>query len=352
MGIRIQTREIEIPAGNPFENDLLGREATAEILTRLVRNVDGPCTIAVDGAWGSGKTTFLAMWARHLRDLRFPVVEFNAWETDFTSDPFVALSSEITDGLNGWTEQTIKDRVTDTTRVAKEVLRWMAPGALRLAGGVIPIVGAELGNAASNYAQELLTDYPKARQSVLDFRAELERLAGAVWKSAEQKPLVVFVDELDRCRPSYAIELLELGKHIFSVDHAVFVLGVNRAELAHSVKALYGQSFGAESYLRRFFDIDFRLSAPDRRQFIQHMLNSGGYQEYLDRTRDGFALRNGGEVLTVLQNFLGGSEISLRDIAQAIHRFGVVLSSLSDGERGFSQTLAVLTVLSLNPPTR
>ena len=62
MGIRIQPREIHIstdPADDPFKNDLLDRREKAEILTSLVSNIDGPCTMAIDAAWGAGKTTFL-----------------------------------------------------------------------------------------------------------------------------------------------------------------------------------------------------------------------------------------------------------------------------------------------------
>ena len=88
------------------------------------------------------------------------------------------------------------------------------------------------------------------------------------------KPLVIMIDELDRCRPSYAIELLEVAKHLFAVDNVVFVLAVNRAELVHSVKALYGSGFDAEGYLRRFFDLDFQLPEPDRKRFVSDLLKT------------------------------------------------------------------------------
>ncbi len=90
----------------------------------------------------------------------------------------------------------------------------------------------------------------------------------------KERPLIVMIDELDRCRPSYAIELLEVAKHLFSVDHIVFVLAVNRSELAHSIRALYGSDFDAEGYLRRFFDVDFRLPEPDRKSFIDAMMDT------------------------------------------------------------------------------
>ena len=295
MNIRIQRREVEIPEDNPFEYDLLDRKEKIDVLTRLVGNIEGPCAMAVDAAWGAGKTTFLKMWAQHLRNEGFPVVEFNAWETDFTGEPFVALSSEITEGLKERNEPDVRTKIQSTRTIAKDVFRWVGPGAIRLAASTIPLAGAEIGKVASALAERLLTEYPEARQSVKEFRSELEKLAAALWESSDHKPLVVFIDELDRCRPSYAIELLETGKHIFSVDHIVFVLAVNRAELAHSVRVLYGERFGAEEYLRRFFDIDFLLPAPDRQKFIGDLIEAVGVGRYLGRTHDR-ASQNSGQV--------------------------------------------------------
>ena len=87
MGIRIQPREIDVPENDPFKNDLLGRKESVEVLTHLVGSLEGPCVLAVDAAWGNGKTTFLRIWAQYLRNRGFPVVEFNAWETDFSGTP-------------------------------------------------------------------------------------------------------------------------------------------------------------------------------------------------------------------------------------------------------------------------
>ena len=365
MGIRIQPREFnfqelhkfapnsEGPNLDPFEGDLLDRKEKIEVLTRLVGNIEGPCAMAVDAAWGAGKTTFLKMWARHLRQQGFPVVEFNAWETDFTGDPFVALASEITEGLAGWDSPTVADKIKETKETAKRVLRWVAPGAIRLASGFLPVVGNELGKAAGDYAEELLTDYPEARQSVKEFKSELENLAAALWETTGNKPLVVFIDELDRCRPSYAIELLETGKHIFGVNHVVFVLAVNRAELAKSVKVLYGEKFNAEDYLKRFFDIDFLLPAPDREQFIDGLFDAAGIKEYLTRTNDRLTQNVGAEALEIIRRFFGRdeSELSLRTVGQSIHRFGLIVSSLSDAEKGYVRTLAALTVMATITPS-
>ena len=152
----------------------------------------------------------------------------------------------------------------------------------------MPVVGAELGHVASSWAEDALSAYTQTQQTLREYRDSLQVMADAHWEASDHKPIVVFIDELDRCRPSYAVELLETAKHIFSVDHVVYVLAVNRSELAHSVKTLYGDGFGATAYLRRFFDIDFRLPTPDREQFMQDLLASTNIHGFFGQVQDHF----------------------------------------------------------------
>ena len=350
MGIRIQPREIEVPTDDPFKNDLLERKVSAEVLTSLVDSIDGPCALAVDAAWGNGKTTFLEMWSQHLRNQGFPVVKFNAWETDFSGDPFVALSTELTEGLHEYTDEPLATKIANTRKVAKEVLRRVVPGVIRVATAgildVAPLLEKEVGQALASYAEGRLTEYQESQKSVEAFKRVLQDMAKEL-SAQKAHPLIVMIDELDRCRPSYAVELLEVAKHLFAVDRIVFVLAVNRSELAHSIRALYGSGFDAEGYLRRFFDVDFRLPAPDRDAFIDEMLNAIRIGEYFTRTTDENAQIDEEEenVRVLLKGFFGAYDISLWRIAQAIHRLGLVYASLPSGLRSFAITAAVMLIV-------
>ena len=345
MHIRIQPKEIPIQADDPFAHDLLDRGKSVEVFTRLISNVDGPCVVALDAAWGAGKTTFLKMWAQYLRNEGFPVVEFNAWETDASGDPFLAVSTEITEGLKVSGADPFRYKIRQTELLAKQMLQRAAPGALRLAASFVPVVGAELGHFASSWAEDALSAYTRTQQTVRQYRDSLQAMADAHWEASDHKPIVVFIDELDRCRPSYAVELLETTKHIFSVDHVVYVLAVNRSELAHSVKALYGDGFGATAYLRRFFDIDFRLPSPNRKQFIQDLLASASIPGLFDQVRNGFIQSLYQDSVDALMGFFSQSVFTLRDVGQAVHRFGLVMSSLSANELELIRTLTALLII-------
>ena len=350
MGIRIQPTEIEVPQNDPFKNDCLGRKEPAVILTQIVGSIQGPCVLAVDAAWGTGKTTFLRIWSQHLRNEGFPVVEFNAWETDFSGDPFVALSTELTKELQEHTNDQIATQATELKKAAKEVILRAVPGAIRLAtGGILDIdpllaLREEAGQSSTSYAEDRLSEYLQAQKSVEEFRHILQKMAETLSESSDNRPLVVVIDELDRCRPSYAAELLEMAKHLFTVDHIVFVLAVNRSELAHSIRALYGSRFDADGYLRRFFDVDFRLPDPKRDEFIDTLLHSTQINDYFSEKTTGQTAKKKVEY-SLLRDFFSAPDLSLRRIAQSIHRLGLVFASLGNQPPSFTMTAVVALVL-------
>ena len=343
--IRLQPSEICVPADDPFKHDLLNRKESVEVLTRLVSTLEGPCVLAIDAAWGNGKTTFLRIWEQYLRCQEFPVVKFNAWETDFSEDPFVALSTELTSGLQEHADQSIAAKVAAMKKSAGKVLLRAVPSVIRLATGGIVDIGPveELGNALASYAEERISAYQGARESVEEFKIRLQDMVGAV--SDDGRPLVVMIDELDRCRPSYAVELLEVAKHLFSVAGIVFVLAVNRDQLAHSIKALYGSGFDAPGYLRRFFDVDFQLPEPEREAFVEATLAATRIADYFERTEDETAQEYIKNVQYLLQEFFHTPDLSLRRIAQAIQRLGLVFASLGSDQRSFAVTTTVALVL-------
>lgn len=75
--------------------------------------------------------------------------------------------------------------------------------------------------------------------------------------------LVVFIDELDRCRPDYAVNLLERIKHYFSNKNVTYVFSVNIDELQHTIKRFYGEGFSSTEYLDRFFDLTIDIPQID-----------------------------------------------------------------------------------------
>ena len=349
MGIRVQPQEIKIPPKDPFQNDLLDRKESVEVLTNLIGSIEGPCVLGVDAAWGNGKTTFLGMLYQHLANEEFPVATFNAWTSDYSSDPFVAISTELTDAIRAHMDGSSKEMLDNAEKLTKDVLKHVVPGLARSLFAQVPVVGQiaadMLDSAFASYADARLSAYNDAKSAVEAFQDSLGEMARAVSEARENRPLVLLIDELDRCRPSYAVELLEVAKHLFSVDGIVFVLAVNRGELAHSVQAVYGGGFDALGYLDRFFDVDYRLPEPDRSGFIEASIRSVGIPGYVQRTRDRDRATEIPTIQTIFGNFFGGASISLRSAARTIHHLGLVYAALADDRKMLADASAVLLIL-------
>lgn len=282
-------------------DDLLGRREFADFLTKalvarteLISAKEGQrgWTVALDAAWGAGKSFFIKRWTDDLRRQGYPVVLFDAWENDIGEESSVALMAEINEEMKQWIgklskaeniENKARELVVDVGRKLRKsvmpVAKVVASGLLKKAIGVglqeildgsdsaDDADSKEEGSLASSADDVLdkvfevsIEEHQRRKSDIRDFKKALVDLIDLIHKQAGAKyPLFVFIDELDRCRPTYAISMLEEVKHIFGMDKVCFVVSTNLSQLRHSVCAVYGQDFDAEMYLKRFFDQSIEL---------------------------------------------------------------------------------------------
>ena len=111
-------------------------------------------------------------------------------------------------------------------------------------------VSKDASDVISKFIEEKIENHKKEKHNIDSFKTELEQL-GKFVDDVQGFPLVIIVDELDRCRPSYAVEVIEKIKHLFSTRNVVFILSVNSSELQKSIKSIYGD-IDAKSYLTKF----------------------------------------------------------------------------------------------------
>ncbi|WP_421295629.1 KAP family P-loop NTPase fold protein [Aeromonas sp. 604534] len=131
------------------------------------------------------------------------------------------------------------------------------------------------GEDADKLVDTLCSNHKERYESIQFLKQEIRQwVEGAVGLSEGELdyPAFILIDELDRCRPSYAVEMLETIKHIFDIPGVVFVLATDTEQLQHAIKVIYGDGFDAESYLGRFFHRRFTLGSISRREFIQQAI--------------------------------------------------------------------------------
>lgn len=249
-------------------SDLLGRKAVGEKLSRLIDNIEDPIVIAIDGAWGTGKTHFLKRWVgAHTIENggKALTVYFDAFQSDYLDDPLIAITSAIGTRVGSKSKSVWKKMKGAAFKLARPAARVglavVTHGATELAAAAADVAI----EAASKEMEKAADEFWKKEDGR---RAAMEQLKSTLISLTESeegpRPLVVVVDELDRCRPDYALGILEVIKHFFTVPYVQFVLGVNMTALQGSAKARYGADFAADEYLRRFINLSMKL--PD---FIQ-----------------------------------------------------------------------------------
>jgi len=271
--MRLVTPEIEIDEIDPFKNDKLNRKPFAESLLSLIANVEDNLVISLDAPWGDGKTTFVKMWQRFLKTNGVKSLYFDAFANDSFEDPFMALvgsidlliEKEFSD--KSAAIKKLKEFRGKAIKVGTNLLSWGAKvGVKAITLNVIKDkdieqlkdiagdIASDAGEKASKFVEDKLNSYKEVLNATDEFKKKLNELAEEAYKE-NNKPIVFIIDELDRCKPTYALELIEKVKHLFSVKHIVFMLVMNTTQLEESVKCVYGQNIDARNYLQKFINI-------------------------------------------------------------------------------------------------
>lgn len=268
--VPLKIPESEVSLDHPWQDDALERSEVANSLTNLVKDQEPPFVICLNGGWGTGKTFLLRRWQVELDKAEFKSIYFNAWEDDFCEDPLAAIIGQLSEHF---AEDTFKERISKIKENAGPLLARIPFGLLQKHTGV------DLSGFLDAWGTNALQNYESQRTVRDGLRAQLTELADQVKTQSNGQPLVFIIDELDRCRPTYAIELLERVKHIFNIPNMVFVFGMNRDDLCASIKSVYGE-IDADVYLRRFFDLEFRLLEIEPDVFCRHLIDKNNLEPF------------------------------------------------------------------------
>lgn len=280
--MKSKLEDIRIDNEEPFANCKLDRAKYALPLREIVKSYPDGCVMAINGKWGTGKTTFVKMWQRYLEKYDITTLYYNAWENDFVSDPLVSLLGELNKfkEVNG-----AKEKMEGVVSVAGRIFLDMAPaiarGVIKKVSGVDTeeigdIIGDSVASGSAMLKHEI-ESYQEQKSTLEHFRKKLEELVETICNG---NPLVFIVDELDRCNPAFAVKVLERIKHLFDVPNIVFVLSIDKEQLYHSICGYYGsENIDAQEYLRRFIDIEFSLPQPNSESFCNYLYD---YYEFDD----------------------------------------------------------------------
>lgn len=254
-----------------LEKNIIGRNTEIINFIRLLDSIKSNFSIAIDNDWGTGKTFFvkqvkmiLDAYNEHSYDYELSNLEriknvidiknidlhlavyYNAWENDNQKSPLLSLIYEI-----------IKVAKIDTNKtdisINKEKI--IKDGLSAIVKHFSGIDIKELLKCVETEAKDIFKEI-KGQKSI---KEQVDNILNNLLLEHGER-LVIFIDELDRCRPTFAVELLEQIKHYFDNDKITFVFSTNIKQLQYTIKKYYGEAFEAKRYLDKFFDLTISLN--------------------------------------------------------------------------------------------
>ncbi|UJD79833.1 hypothetical protein FS595_09030 [Serratia rubidaea] len=268
--MRVTGPVINLSEGFSQNNDIFSRKPLFDLIMRFVKkSPDNGLVLAIDDKWGNGKTTFLKMMHSEINNDEnsdINVIYYDAFENDYHTDPFVSLASEIYQSLDeGKTkfEKVKKSFVETGKKVGANLLKGGVNYAVTtLTGGLVSgnaldsakdKITSSISEPLEKYVEEKLITGKSEKGDLKNFKEVMEK----IYNDGGKKTLFI-IDELDRARPDFSLDLLEKIKHIFSVEGFVFLLAVNREQFEKSIERRYG-SIDSKTYLNKFVHYWFTL---------------------------------------------------------------------------------------------
>lgn len=248
-----------------LEEDYIDRNKYINGLINIVNGLQESKIIALDGDWGSGKTFFLKSFEylmnnefdkeikgineENLNKLKeeYMLFYYNAWENDDASSAMLSLIYKLVhDGIVSNTCDDIIDKAGKRIAIAlNTIIKFITSGSIDIKEDVF---GEKW--TSKEIANEIITS-EEIKQT---FKNLIEEIL-----SEKKNKILIIIDEIDRCKPTFAIDLLENIKHFYDDDRVVFIVATDNKQLGASVCKVYGEKYDGYKYLDRFFDINLEL---------------------------------------------------------------------------------------------
>lgn len=295
------SEQCRIDPADPWRGDF-GRQQFASNLTDLLTHANTPLVLSIEGGWGTGKTTFIERWTATLRAASAPAVILNAWTTSTYDVPRIALFGELStllraamagltpddrrlgqlEGLMGAARDAFKAVIASSAKTASlGIINDDVRDALR--DGASAVQGRP--RLSPHEIDEAIDGYEKHKACYADFRRTLGEVADAL-RGSSPIPLVLVVDELDRCRPDFALEMLECMRHLFSAANVAFVVAIDADQIDRSLRHIYGSELDTNRYLQRIFNVRLSLPKPKYRDVVVACVTESGLHEVIGARGD------------------------------------------------------------------
>ena len=320
----------------PFDEDKLDRKKLAEKLTTYLNRLNDGAVLAIDAPWGEGKTWFAKNWESDLQKNDYKTIYIDAFEQDYVDEPFMLITSEILNVIEK-SNPIVAEIKKDGIEIVKALLPIGAKVLLNVTSKFLigsSDISEDIKDAidsgsdisaekASEWIGEKIDEYTTSKTVTLEFKTKL-----ADYAKEQENPIVIFIDELDRCKPTFAVNLIERIKHYFDVPNVVFILLLNKEQLENAIKGVYGINTDASKYLDKFINFYFNLPKNNSSEYSEQIKMTN----FIKLTMLKYKFGNDNEsFITWLNKWIPYFKLSLRDVEKciALYAFAQPLKDLS-----------------------
>ena len=339
-------------------HDEFNRKPIAENIIRLLTSDIDLSPMVIDGSWGTGKTEFCQKLIRLMeqQQLNYQPVYIDAFRSDHSGEPLLALLAEI---IKACTPENVDGRPSEQrTNLTRKIAKVAGFGIKTTFKAAMGHVLKQNTDDLAEELQQIMNDDQEARsvaetvtdtantianhtidvaveallKEQIEAEKNLETLKSCLKELAADKPIILFIDELDRCRPDYAVDMLEVIKHVFDIENVKVVLVTNTKQLRAAINHRYGVEVDAQKYLDKFLKYSFALPEKVVAQTEQDRVwVSIHHFEQLIKDRDiGGVLFSGYRVMECINEMIKRNNLSLRETERLV-RFLEIYHSLSHG---------------------
>jgi hypothetical protein len=316
------------------ERDEFSRKPIAEKAIALLQSDIDVSPLVIDGGWGTGKTEFCHKLINLMRvNETHHLIYIDAFKADHADEPLMTVLAEVIKVLpDDDSKQSFMKKALPAVRYgfkasAKAVVSHVLKQDFAdVVDDFDKVIQKTADKAIDATVESVLKDHVKADKN-------LQALQTALAEIAATKPIILFVDELDRCRPNFAVDMLEIIKHIFDVKGVSFVLITNTQQLKASVNHCYGHAVDAQRYLDKF--VKFTVALPETVDTNGHRESLAAKEHYNNLVRKNPLLKElklfECDSIRTIEALIIANRLSLREVETVVRHIEIYVTLTQNG---------------------